>query len=203
MTIASITQFFMGVLVVSIGALPFGLVNLSVVEIAAKSSAEKTIPVSFGASVIEVLFASIALLSGQMLSGYLIENALVRNTIVLILLISGIIFWFKKVKVNHKDSFSYSMGIIKGAFLNLISLQVLLFWLMAVSFLTVRNLIPISVTEAAIFIAGVWVGKMMVLQAYAYFGKIVVANSQKLSENINKIIGLMLIAVSIVQFIKL
>jgi len=199
----TITPFFLGVLVVTIGAVPFGLVNLSVVDIAAKSSARGAMSVSFGASVIEVLFASIAIISGQFLSGYLNENSLIKNAIVLTLLISGIFFWFKKAKVNHKDSFSSSMGIIKGAFLNLISLQVLIFWLMAVSFLSVRNLIPASVAEFVIFIAGVGVGKMMVLQAYAYFGNIVVPNSQKLSENINKIIGFMLIAVSIVQLIKL
>lgn len=198
----AITPFFLGILIVTIGAVPFGLVNLSVVDIAAKSSAKGAMSVSFGASVIEALFASIAILSGQMLSVYMIENSLVKNTIVIILLISGIFFWFKKTKVNHKDSFSPSIGIIKGAFLNLISLQVLVFWLMAVSFLTVRNLIPTSLADFVIFIAGVWVGKMTVLQAYAYFGKIVVANSQKFSDNINKIIGFMLVAISIVQLIK-
>jgi hypothetical protein len=96
-----------------------------------------------------------------------------------------------------------SFGFLKGVFLNLISIQVLLFWLIAVSYLSVRDLFPTTFSQGLLFVIGVWLGKLAVLRVYAVLGKKVAAHSQILSKNINRIIGSVLMLVALIQLMKL
>jgi len=86
--------------------------------------------------------------------------------------------------------------------MNFISIQVLLFWILAIAFLSVKYLIPASMLQIVLFVIGVWLAKMTVLWAYAILAQKVVEKSALLSENINRIIGGLLIVADFFQFIK-
>lgn len=199
----SFIYLFIGALACSIGAIPFGVVNLTVMEVSIKQNTSKSMSVAFGAALVEILFALTALLAGNMLSGYFNGNLTVKYSVVLVLIVSGVFFWFKKSNVLNVNTKRHPNGFLKGILLNLVSIQVLLFWFLAATFLSVRNLFPSSLLQISLFISGVWIGKLVVLYMYALLGSKIIRQSQLISQNINRIIGFMLVAISIVQFIKL
>ncbi|PKP02752.1 MAG: hypothetical protein CVU14_02985 [Bacteroidetes bacterium HGW-Bacteroidetes-9] len=202
MALNSFIYLLIGALACTIGAIPFGLVNLTVMEISIKENIRKSMSVAYGAALVELMFALTALVAGTMLSGYFNGNMMVKYIVLAVLVVSGVFFWFKKSNpVNEGDS-RHKNGFLKGILLNLMSIQVLLFWLFAVTFLSVRNLFPSSLIQFSLFIAGVWIGKMVVLYSYALLGSKIITQSQLISQNINRIIGFMLVAISVVQFIK-
>lgn len=203
MLVNSVTFLFLGALICTIGAVPFGLVNLSVMDAAINQNVRKSMSIAHGAATVEILFASTALLAGTVLSGYFNDNILVKYIVLAVLVVSGIFFWFKQDNLNNKVDHESSNGFLKGAFLNLMSIQVLLFWLFAIAFLSVRNLFPSTLIQFLLFISGVWIGKMAVLRAYAILGKKAAEKSQLISQNMNRIIGSILILVAFIQLIKL
>lgn len=202
MELYSSIYLLIGALICAIGAVPFGLVNLSVMDVAINQNVRKSMSIAHGATIIEILFALIALHAGSILSGYFNHNILMKYTVLAVLIVSGIFFWFKQSKLKNKEESNVSNGFLKGAFLNLISIQVLLFWLFAVTFLSVRNLFPSTLNQFSLFISGVWMGKMAVLRAYAILGKKLAEKFLLISQNMNRIIGLVLIFVAFIQLIK-
>jgi len=80
---------------------------------------------------------------------------------------------------------------------------VLLFWLLAATVLSAKQLIPSVFSEMLFFVAGVWLAKMAVLWAYAFLAKKVVSHAQKISSHINRIIGVVLMVVAVVQLFKI
>lgn len=186
-----------------IGAVPLGLVNLSVVDAALKNDSRSAMQIAHGASVVEIIFALVALLAGAKLSPLFDGNPVVRYFVFTVLVISGLFFWFKKNRVKSNPNSRKSAGFVKGILLNLVSIQVLLFWLLVATVLSAKQFIPSTFSEMLFFIAGVWLTKMAVLKAYAFLAKKVVSRAQKISANINQIIAIVLMAVAIVQFIKI
>lgn len=200
MLLNSILFLLIGALATTISAVPFGLVNLSVVDVAINANIRKSMSLAFGAAAIEILFALAALLAGSLLNNLIEANSVVKYSVLAVLLCSGVFFWFKKNKMEIKDNKSSSNGFLKGAILNLISVQVLLFWLVAIAFLSVRNLVPTSILQMVLFIVGVWLAKMAVLWGYAILARKVAEKSTLFSANINRIIGGLLVLAAFFQF---
>lgn len=183
-----------------IGALPFGLVNLSVLDTAFYRNRQIALKVAHGASLIEVLYGIIALLAGTIIAKAIENNPLVKYTAVLIPLVVGLFFLFKNG--SHPNLPDNKQGYRKGIVLNLLSVQVLLYWIVAITWLKTNYLSEISSGLIVIFVASVWIGKMGVLWLYAKFSKKIMSKSDFLAKNINRIIGAILILSGIIQFIN-
>jgi L-lysine exporter family protein LysE/ArgO len=67
----TIIYFFIALVTTIIGAVPLGLVNLSVADTATKNSTRKSMELASGATLVEVIFALAALLAGATLQNYL------------------------------------------------------------------------------------------------------------------------------------
>jgi threonine/homoserine/homoserine lactone efflux protein len=187
----------------TIGAVPLGLVNLSVVNSALKNDTRGALQIAHGASVVEVLFALSSLLAGAQLLPFLDGNPVVRYFVFAVLLILGLFFLFKKNKEKIPIEKGESYGYLKGAFLNIISIQVLLFWLLTATLLSANQLLPVTTSEVLIFLVGVWLTKMAVLKGFALLAQKVVSRSPEISAHINQIIGVVLISGAIIQLIKI
>lgn len=187
----------------TIGAVPLGLVNLSVLDSALKNDTHGATQIAHGASVVEVFFALASLLVGTKLSPFFEGNPVVRYFVFAVLLISGLFFWFKTNKEKIRKETQKSFGFLKGVLLNIVSIQVLLFWLLAATVLSVKQLLPVTFSEILFFLAGVWLTKMGVLKGYAFLAKKVANHAQNISAHVNRIIGIILVVVAFVQFFKI
>ena len=199
----TIIYFFIALAATVIGAVPLGLVNLSVVDVAIKTNTQKSMEVAWGATLVEIIFALAALLAGASLQNYLESKTWVNFFVVAVLLGAGFVFWIKKAKTTNHGSNTSSGFFLKGALLNLISIQVFLFWLMVAAFLSVRGLIPQAPLQFILFLAGVAISKTGVLLGYAILARKVAEKSKVVSQNMNRIIGIILVLVAIFQFINI
>lgn len=188
------------ILTAIIGALPFGLVNLSVLDTAFHKNRHIALKVAHGASWIEVLYGILALLAGSVIAKAVENSPVVKYTTVLIPFFVGVFFLFKRG--SQPDLTSTKQGYLKGVVLNLLSVQVLLYWIVAITWLKTSYLPETTLWFFIVFIASVWVGKMGVLWLYAKFSKKIMSKSEFLAKNINRIIGTILILSGFIQFIK-
>ncbi|MFP4288257.1 MAG: LysE family transporter [Bacteroidota bacterium] len=181
-----------------LGAIPFGLVNLSVLQVAVNRGQKATWPVAYGATVIEIGYAIIGLLTGNAIFKLLNNEQTINGFIFWVLTIMGIVFLIRKNQVQNSQHSTLG-GFFYGVMLNLLSLQVLLYWIIASGYLISSELLIISPSSVVLFLAAIWIGKMAVLHAYAVLGRQIITRSQKISANINRIIGSILIALAMIN----
>ena len=189
------------ILLAVIGALPFGLVNLSVLETAYHRGKQPALKVAHGASSIEVIYSISALLAGRIIAKAIDNSPVVKYIAVLVPLIIGLFFLFRnnqlKQNLPHKKQ-----GFLKGIILNLLSVQVLLYWVVAITWLKTSYLSELTPILNIPFVASVWIGKMGVLWLYAQYSQFIMSKSDFLAKNMNRIIGLVLIFSGLIQIIK-
>ena len=202
MPVLEISYLFIGFVACTVGALPFGIVNLTVLDETLRKGSRTALNIAHGAAIVEVLFGLAAILAGGIIEAYINDNAFINYFILGLFIVAGIVFFFNKKRIDFPDK-SHFTGFLKGVFLNLISIQVFLFWIIAIAFLSTKDLGPTDSVSILIFLIGIWSGKMMVLWSYAILSKNIIAKSQKLSNNMNRIIGLILFSVAIIQAVKM
>ncbi len=202
MLLQYITYLILGSIAAVIGALPFGLVNLSVLRITIEEGQTPAINTARGAALVEVIYGIIAFTLGSYLSKIIGEVSFVNYIIIAISFAVGIVFLLKRRQIKSEKE-SHISGFVKGIFLNLISLQVFLFWIFATAFLISRQLMDSSFISIVIFAVGIWIGKMTVLWIYSLLSKKIVSKSQLISNNMNRIIGVIMLIIGIIQIFKL
>ena len=202
MPVLEISYLFIGFAACTVGALPFGIVNLTVLDETLKKGNRSALNIAHGAAIVEVMFGLAAILTGSLIDSYLDNNIFINYFILGLFIVSGMVFYFNKKRIDFPGKSQFT-GFIKGVFLNLISIQVFLFWILAIAFLSTKNLRPPDSISIFIFLIGIWLGKMMVLWSYTILSKNIIAKSQKLSNNMNRIIGLILFSVAIIQAVKM
>ena len=191
-----------GIVTSMVGAFPFGLVNLTVLNVSFEQGNRVALKIAYGASFVEVLFGLTAILAGGLVYQHIEGNAIISYFIVAVLSIAGLFFIIKKQRISNSRETGYS-GVFKGAFLNLISIQVFLFWILAIAFISSKQLLPHTVLSVLVFITGIWLGKMTVLLLYMNLSKKIFSSSRIISKNINIIIGIILFGVAFVHALKI
>jgi threonine/homoserine/homoserine lactone efflux protein len=151
-----------------IGAVPFGLVNLTVLNTTFERGSRAALKIAHGASIVEVLFGLTALFIGGLLARHLEGNSVVSYATVAVLLMGGLFFLSKKQR-RFDTSETGDSGILKEIMLNLVSLQVFLFWILAVAFLSSKGLLHCDLPSIVLFLTGIWLGKMAVLVGMAFY----------------------------------
>lgn len=189
-----------GMALAVIGALPFGLVNLSVLDTSFRYGRKQAMKIAHGASMVEILFGMLALLAGSMIMNFTSQSRLARLLVIAIPGIAGIIFLLKKQKDRKVDN-QQNKGIVRGLFLNLVSIQVLMYWLIAMTYLNARQF-TIEPRMFIFFGMGIWTGKMLVLWGYAVLSNYILSKSAAIASNMNRIIGGILLITAAMQFIR-
>jgi threonine/homoserine/homoserine lactone efflux protein len=187
-------------LIAIIGALPFGLVNLTVLDVSFRNGKSSALKVAHGAAWIEVIFGFAALMAGSRIVLAMHQSVFTKYLVIIIPGL-GVLFFLKK-NSSTADNRDQHKGFIKGALFNLSSIQVLLYWLFAVVYVNTRWQPEFNIYSMLLFAAGIWLGKMGVLWIYACFSVPILSRSAFLAHNMNRIIGTVLVFSAIFQFCK-
>ena len=185
-----------------VGGLPFGLVNLTVLNVTFEKGSREAIKIAHGAALVEVLFGLTALLAGGVLASYIEGNVIISYTTAAVLIIGGLFFLLKK-QHNNNSRVAGSSGFLNGILLNLVSIQVFLFWILAIAFLSSRELLQYDLLSILLFVSGIWLGKMAVLWVYMILSNKYLSRSRIISKNINRIIGIVLFGIAFIQILKI
>jgi len=194
--------FFIGLFACVIAALPFGLVNLTVMETAINKTKLQARNIGFGAATVEIIFAALALYFSSFLKDYFLNNLLV-NSLILMILTGATVFFFIRKQKEIKTRKNKHTEFIKGMLLNLISLQVFSFWIIASIYLLNEELINFQAITVLFFLFGVYLGKLLTLEGYVLVSTKVSNKMNGLPAKMNKIMGTIFAFLSISQFIKL
>lgn len=191
-----------GITVAIIGALPFGLVNLTVLDTAYRKGKKQAMHIAHGAAWIEILFGLTAIVLGKRIIQLTHHILFIHYLFIFLPGVVGIIFLFKK-STNHSRPKIKNNGLLKGIFLNLVSLQVLLYWIIAITYLISNQILALGWWfNILIFLVGIWIGKMSVLWLYAFWSNTIFNKWQFLSSNMNRVIGSILLFTVLIQFFK-
>jgi threonine/homoserine/homoserine lactone efflux protein len=191
-----------GILVTFIGSLPFGLVNLSVLDVSRQKGFKEGMRIAHGAALIEVVFGLTAFLTGIFIQNIIKENSYLSYFIIAFIGFTGIIFLLKNTSSDNKKGYSLP-AFWKGAFLNVISIQVLLFWIIVITFLHDNQIIDFSILLIILFLTGIWLGKMGALWLYARLSNFKLTKSKVITNNINRVIGSILLIIATFQFFSI
>ncbi len=197
-----ILHFALGFIASIIGGLPFGLVNLSVVDSTLNRGERAAFWVSAGATIIEIAFVLLAIFLGSSLAVYMGNNAWIEIIIIMVLLAAGVSFFLKKSKGSGKKTLAMP-DFVKGVFLNILSMQVLLYWFVAVAYLQAVSLIVFTAECIVAFTVAVALGKMLTLLFYRLLAIKIKSKSSIIARKINLIIGSIMAGLAVFQFIKL
>jgi len=202
MTSSYLIYFAIGFIVTVIGALPFGLVNLSVLNESINQRSKQALQIAYGASLVEVAYGIIAFFAGSLLMNFISSNTIVKGAAIGLIALTAIFFLLKKehqVKQNELKA----NGFLKGIILNLLSVQVLIYWIVAITVTLSLYLSRFGHENSWFILAGIWPGKMAVLWMYKKLGERVNGLENRLSRNMNQIIGGVLLVVAFIQIIKI
>ena len=176
-----------------LGALPFGIVNLSVVDVTAHENFRAGLDISIGASLIEAVHFLLAFFLGAMVVDYLEGSLWVKVFVVLLFLGIGLLFFLKKQK-DHAKSPSYQLpNFVKGLILSAINPQAIPFWVFVIAGLQSGGWVTLDpmadVKWVAFFLAGVLGGKLLALVLFGKMSTLLVNRVSVVSVWMNKIIG--------------
>ncbi|NJK96378.1 MAG: hypothetical protein HC905_17005 [Bacteroidales bacterium] len=189
------------IVVTIIGAIPFGLVNLTVLDISYRAGKPSALKIAHGATLVEIVFGITAVLAGSAIGKMFQDNVLVESLILIIPVAVALIFFFKR-NPAHQNRASAKRGFLNGALLNLVSFQVFLYWLFAMTYISTHWLPEIKISYLLVFATGIWVGKMGVLYMYAYFSNTIFSRFGFIAKNVNRIIGCAILLSVLIQIIK-
>ncbi|MDT8402498.1 MAG: hypothetical protein RQ743_12450 [Bacteroidales bacterium] len=183
-----------------IGALPFGLVNLSVLDTSYRQGPARAMHLSGGAAIIEVAYGLTALTAGGLIAHFIRTIPVLYYLVLAVPAVVGIFFLLKGRDKQAAGPVKKN-GFLRGMVLNLVSIQVLLYWLIAMTYLHTLLEIEYSVFNLALFALGIWLGKMGVLWLYALLSRKIFSSMGILSRNINRVIGAVLLFTVLLQLV--
>lgn len=185
-------ELFLFVFIASLlAAAPFGLVNLTVMHISYFGQRHESYKLTAGAVIVEIVFAFTAYLSGKGIVIFLEGHAMLKSMMLFIPLVISLIFFFKKSKITEQLNIE-KYGFLAGALLNLMSIQVFFFWLMAFTYQGLFISTDKNVFQFLVVVFAVLAGKTAMLLIYIKYSHYFMSKQNILSSNFNRIIGVVI-----------
>jgi len=209
-----VVYFFLGLMAAIIGALPLGTTNVAVINTTIKDDVQSALKIIYTAALAELILVLIAINFNMQIENFIGMNIWVQYTIAFILLSIGFILVLGRkecVKDENeeciiiKKRFNISKQLL-GFILGLINPTVLVYWILVISFLNKKMLylnLSVEYVLLILFLIGVYFGKVLTLYGYGKFSHVLKVRMKNITTQINRIIGVLLVCISIFQFTKL
>ena len=196
--------FLIGITATIVGALPPGASNLAVIKTTVNENIKQGLKISYGAGIGEVILAFLALSFGFVIKEYFVMHTWIQITLIVVLFIVGIYLVRTKPK-EVKDPSSYSSKYATGFILSFINPPVLIYWVVVFSMLHKNyNFDSMAALPVLIlFFSGVFLGKVLTLYGYGKLGYLIQNKKSNFKCFINRLIGVILIIISVVQVVRL
>ncbi|MEN7548967.1 LysE family transporter [Rapidithrix thailandica] len=196
-------QFFLGLCVSFLGTIPFGTVNLSVINTTIHRNLKSGLHLAVSASLVEVVHVLLAIQFGKVIVQLLQGNALIHALVIVAFTVIGGIFFFKKARHSHSPTIGKSPSFfLRGAIIGLLNPQAVPFWVVIIAMLQSMDSIRLSTEPLLFFLVGVALGKLLVLFLYGYLSAIIVRRIQKTGKWVNKAIGIIFIGMAIYETVQ-
>lgn len=187
-----LTNFLVAFILAFVGYLPFGTVNMVVLNTAITRAFRPAVMIALGAAVVDLFYTYIAITLNQWLGRQLVNNIYVDIAALIILVSVGLYFWFsspqqKKQSQSAKQSWGFfgtglTFGVINPQSLPFITLGLLYAksqdWVFLTGFSNYLGLM-----------LGVAVGRFLSLVLYAQAGQWLATQLKQFTQWANKVTG--------------
>ena len=196
-------QFIFGFLGSLLGGVVFGPINLSAIDITLKKSIRSGLSFSVAAALAEMALATIAILFGKLISRRIEEFPELKLLVIVFFLILGFYFLFKRdkpeadINTDRKKS-----NFFNGFVLGVLNPQAIPSWIFILAYLKSAQVLYLKSWYLWFFIAGVFIGKFIILSFYCYLSEYINKHIANLNDFVSKAIGGILLVVGFVQAVK-
>ncbi len=210
MSIGVISVFFITLTTSFLGTLPFGPINLSMVDVTLRNSLRAGFWFAVAAALVEMGQSVVALYGSSWLNQLILQSPWLKIVGFLIFIILGLIFYFKKAEEHGSTKTENTLRrsgnyFTKGLIIALLNPQAIPFWLVVLAFfhsaevMALDNSSPFA--NIVSFLFGAALGKLGALLLFGVMSQTVISRATRIRENLNRIIGVILIAIGMVQVI--
>lgn len=191
-------------------AIPFGPINLSVIDTTIRNNLKCGVLFSLAAALIEIVQVMVALFCSVWVAEFFTKSPAIKMGAFVLFIVLGFVFLFKAKKVKKQKvkpgGNSQIANFFKGALIALANPQTLPFWIFILTYLETVQMIPINASQPwSIIIAfgvGVCVGKFLGLLGFSLLSHKIGKKSSKITKVTNKAIGYFLIAIGVIQGVQ-
>ncbi len=182
------------------GALPFGAINLSVVNITLKKSFRHGVQFSLAASIVEIGEALVAILFGTLIEMFLREYSWIQIVIFSIFIALGLYNMFRVTHPKLKDRSKLKVpDFVKGFVISIANPQAIPFWIFLLAFIAQSIQLNFMGVNLIWFLVGVFVGKFLALLLFGVLSNYLKDRLKKSCSLINKSFGAILLLIGLVQ----
>ena len=183
-------------------AIPFGPVNLSVMDAALHQNTRAGLRMAFAAAAAEMCQALIALSFSRWLSQWFTQSPWVKVLAMAVFVGLGLFFFLKeKLRKEKEQPPPKTRQFLAGAFVNLANPQIIPFWIVVTAWLDSSGIARIDGNSSyyllAFFLLGIFLGKGSALSIYSLFSNFIKERARALSRHMDKVIGLILLTIGL------
>ncbi len=194
----------LGIVLSILGSIPFGTINVTVIESAISHGFRTALWVIFGAALIEFIQAAVAL----KFSGFITQHPLTEQILfwVSIPIFIGLgIFYLRQKKTEEKDVHGYdrSRGFLKGVIVSSLNVLAIPYWIFYGTYLTTIKLIDTGYNSNILYFSfGVFTGTVLILMIFAKLGLYAKAKFNKLTHYIAPAVGYFFFLLALIQIVR-
>ena len=203
MVLTPVLSFIIGLIASFLGALPFGPINLSVVDTTVRKSLQAGLWLALAAALVEILQSFVAVHCSMWISQAIQASPWVKIAAFILFIGLGLFFFFKKGIKKEKEEQKSGGNFVRGMIISLLNPQAIPFWIFVLTYLEMTQMIEINTQQklhlVLLFLLGVAVGKFLALLGFGLLSKTIRNKTDFINQWMNKIIGTILIIIGIFQ----
>jgi len=198
-----LTYFTLAFAATVVGTIPFGPINLSVVNVAMKRSFTAALVFALGAAFVEIFEALTAIFFGNLIDKFLMENAWFQWLVIIAFVAIGTVTILRKPKTKGVKTKKMKMPtLLKGVVVALLNPQAIPFWLITLAVLNEGQELNFREGRLGFFLAGVFAGKFVALAGFAVLSRAIKKRVKEGTRIIDFVFGGVLIAIGLIQAYK-
>ena len=199
-----ITCFLIGVFASFLGTLPLGPINLAVIKTTVDQHARAGLEFAIAASLIEILQAVLVLWFGAFISSFWRANPAFEMLLASVFILLGAAFWQRRPAIpTEPDKASRGSPFVGGLLIALLNHQAVPYWILATSMISQTLGDQFFDSALVISLSGVALGKFAALCGFVMASHLLTARLQQRWVAINRLVGIVLLAIGILQWIRL
>lgn len=196
--------FFTTLLISFIGSLPFGPINLVMIDLTINYRLRSSYWFAVAAALVEMGQSFVALWCSAWLWQLIHQGTWVKLAGFFFFLLLGTVFFFKKGKENtHLAENSQKSFFLKGLVVAVLNPQAIPFWVIMLTFLSSASVMNITAKSPLFYILffniGAASGKLLALLLFGILSERIMRRSYFIRHYINRIIGIILIGIGVFQ----
>lgn len=200
------SHLLVGLILSFIGSLPFGLINITTSKIGIEKGIRAALWFALGASIVELIQAFVSIsFAGLMIKGSSLSNTFESFSFVLFLGLGIYYLFFIKTKAVKDNSQDLKKGrlIISGVSISALNFMVFPYWIFYFTYLKKQAILSFEYPMQAVFVLGVGTGTFLLLWLYAVLGKKLMQRFGLIDRYINRIIGIIFVALAVLTFFQI